>query len=109
MGLIVLIRSVVERRSLAPGQILHELPGDSARACAAGHAPLDGGGFELFRLNVDAVPLNLTFDHVEIGLLFAGMEAKPQAEAVRQGNRFLDGFAGVYGGRAFIFDHVARH
>ncbi len=53
--------------------------------------------------------LHIALDHLEIGLLIAGVEAEPEAEAVGQRYRFLDRLAGVNGGRAFIFDHVARH
>ena len=68
-----------------PGEVLHELPGHSARAGAPGHAPLDGFGVQGLALHGEAEMVGIAFDHGEERRLVAGMEAEPETETVREG------------------------
>jgi len=67
----------------APGEVLHELPGDPAVARATGHRPLDRLGLELRLVDVEAVVGAIAPEHVEELVLAAVVEAEPETEAVR--------------------------
>jgi len=65
-------------------------------------------GAQLLGRHVEAIALGIALDHGVVGLLVAGVEAQPQAEAVGQRDLLLDRLARVDGGRALVLDHVAR-
>jgi hypothetical protein len=63
---------------------------------------------KLVRSNVEAKMGSIAIDHVEIVILTAFVKAEPEAEPVGQRHLFLDRFARIDGGGAFVFHHVAR-
>lgn len=99
----------VQRLAQPPGQVLDELPGNTARARAPGHRPFIGLAGEVDGGLVDAKVLSVALDDGEEGFLVAVVEAEPQPEAVRKRHLFLHRFRRVNGGRAFVFDHVPGH
>src|SRR5579883_2325550 len=108
LSLLNLSLSGTNRLSQPPGEVLDVLPRDAARTRAAGDRPLARFGAELLGRDVEAVARGIAAHHRVIGLLIAGMEAEPEAEAVGERDLLLDRLAGVDRGRALILDHVAR-
>ena len=56
-----------------------------------------------------AVVGGVALDHGHEGRLVAGVEAEPEAEAVRQGHLLLGGLGRGDGGGALVLDHVPGH
>src|SRR5947208_3212397 len=91
------------------GEVLHILPGDAARTRTTRRRPFERLALELLALERDAVVADVALHHGEVFVLAAAMEAKPEAEAIRQRDLFLDRLAGIDRGCALILDHLARH
>src|SRR4051812_41045286 len=103
--------SLLRRRQLhaKPScKLLHELPGDAARARAARRRPFKGLAFQRVIVDLDAEMAAIAPHHGEIFVLAAAVEAEPETEAIRQRDLLLDGFAGIDRGRALVLDHLAR-
>gem|GEM_PF-2592873 len=95
-------------QAVRPERVLDELPGRAAGAGAARGRPFERLGTQTLRLVVEAEMRSVAVDHVEILVLAALVEAKPQAEAVGQGDLLLHGLTRVDGRRALVLHHVAR-
>src|SRR5262249_37196444 len=64
------------------GQILHVLPGNTARARAARGCPFERLALEFFAAEGDAVVVHVAGNHGQILVLAAAVEAEPKPEAV---------------------------
>src|SRR5271168_4174553 len=92
----------VETHPEATGQILDILPGDPARARAAGDRPFVRLLVELCGRQRQAVARGVAFDHREVGILVAVVKAEPEAEAIGERDLFLDGLVRVNRGRTLV-------
>src|SRR5258708_29960593 len=105
---ILLRQSLSTLRLRLADQILDELPGDAAGAVTSGHRPFDRPRMQLLARQGEVEMIGIEVDHAEEGVLVAGMEAQPQAEAVAERDFLVDRVAGIDRRRALIVDEFAR-
>src|SRR5205085_11160109 len=76
-GRLTLASRSAGRLAEAAGEILDELPGDPARARAAGDRPFIGLGHQLMLRQIEAELRGITADDRVVGLLIDIVEAEP--------------------------------